>query len=266
MSPYETSCMLSDYIAGLLYAIRDHRAESARLELRLFKTQERVQQLRRAVAGLDALSEQASNEAAPEYRAALLQHSKALHRQQLAGTVEVDEIEDQIQALRDAVDLKRQQAAAYKNELERTRHKSVQPALDTPLLAEVEALVASSPGYRVMNATHSKSLPTFDIHMPEDDVKIASIICHSASIAGKPLFSVAGFRTKNGSPNTPFETLREAVGCAVAMERWHPEHDATLQYHPGVTKVDAAKMTAQAALGKVCVIAADGAVSYRDPE
>ncbi|USN15008.1 hypothetical protein PAPPERLAPAPP_00800 [Brevundimonas phage vB_BpoS-Papperlapapp] len=152
-----------------------------------------------------------------------------------------------------------QMASTFSAELKRVGEAERGPVLETPLLEVVKALLDKH--HRVENATQSKSLPTFDIYKrDDDDGKIASVICHSACIAGVPLFSVAGYRTKNGSPNTPFRTLREAVDCAMAMVRWHPEYDSSFQNHPGLVVVDDETMQAAIASGKSVVITPQGAL------
>ena len=90
-----------------------------------------------------------------------------------------------------------------------------------------ELLRASSSAltHRLENASYSKALLTIDVFFVGDDMKIASIVCHDPHIADQPLFSVAGYRNKMGSPNTPFTTLSEALDCALAMQRWDADDD-----------------------------------------
>lgn len=79
--------------------------------------------------------------------------------------------------------------------------------------------------FSVVNSSTSPKLLSFDLIPAGEAVKIATIIAHDESVGvseeGEVLFSVAGYRTENGSPNKPFAGLEAALLAAVKMERVH---------------------------------------------
>ena len=164
---------------------------------------------------------------------------REMHDQELRCQIAIQTLEEEIAGLKvkrrtesgmarflyDQANILRQQASGMK--------------AANPWIEQAEAILVDkgvAHDYRLENSSEKPQLLSFDLIPAGEDVKIATIISHlpsgGTSKDGERLFSVAGYRTQNGSPNAPFAGLSAALDCALAMERWDPEKHTMFPVHP----------------------------------
>lgn len=130
-------------------------------------------------------------------------------------------------AVESAAQLKAQKAASVMMQAAATMRRvteSVQEPAYNPHIALAEAYFASSAyAYIRLENTATLRQHSFDVvHM--DGEKIATVIAHYVRdrASGEPthtLFSVAGWKTAEGSPARPFRTLTEALRYVTTLTR-----------------------------------------------
>lgn len=75
-----------------------------------------------------------------------------------------------------------------------------------------------------------------------DGEKIATIVCVKPTSEDKVMFTVAGWRTGNGSPPLPFDNMVDAAVAVGELTRWDPTGDSQLkdfQFDGAAHKLDA---------------------------
>ena len=164
---------------------------------------------------------------------------REMHDQELRCQIAIQKLEEEIAGLKVKRRTESGKARFLYDQANTLRQQAADVKAFNPWVKDARTILrekAADQHYGVENSSETPRLLSFDLTSVNDDVKIATVICHSPGVAGGvQLFSVAGYRTKNGSPNTPFDSLEAAIDCALAMERWDPEKHTMFPQYPGET-------------------------------